>query len=178
MVSNNNGSILILGVLKKNTISTPKTKSHLYFVAQKKKSLILGLKRKKKKKKRSYSCYFFSHHSTTYHTSYHRKKKKKTTVTIINPNQTQPSLWSTKSTETKKEKSQTIRDQPNQPEPITTMIEQINTKTHEPKGKSTMTHESFDTIMRVVIVAKEMTEFQGERQRAKRETREKLINKK
>ena len=151
MVSNNNGSILILGVLKKNTISTPKTKSHLYFVAQKKKSLILGLK---------------------------RKKKKKTTVTIINSNQTQPSLWSTKSTETKKEKSQTIRDQPNQPEPITTMIEQINTKTHEPKGKSTMTHESFDTIMRVVIVAKEMTEFQGERQRAKRETREKLINKK
>ena len=77
MVSNNNGSILILGVLIKNTISTPKTKSHLYFVAQKKKSLILGLKKKKKKKKRSYSRYFFSHHSTTYHTSYHRKKKKK-----------------------------------------------------------------------------------------------------
>lgn len=177
MVSNNNGSILILGVLKKNTISTPKTKSHLYFVAQKKSHLYLASK-EKKKKKRSYSRYFFSHHSTTYHTSYHRKKKKKTIVTIINPNQTQPSLWSTKSTETKKEKSQTIRDQPNQPEPITTMIEQINTKTHEPKGKSTMTHESFDTIMRVVIVAKEMTEFQGERQRAKRETREKLINKK
>ena len=58
------------------------------------------------------------------------------------------------------------------------MIEQINTKTHEPKGKSTMTHESFDTIMRVVIVAKEMRELQGESQRAKREMREKLINKK
>ena len=178
MVSNNNGSILILGVLKKNTISTPKTKSHLYFVAQKKKSLILGLKRKKKKKKEVTHAIFF--HIIQQHIIHPTigKKKKKTTVTIINPNQTQPSLWSTKSTETKKEKSQTIRDQPNQPEPITTMIEQINTKTHEPKGKSTMTHESFDTIMRVVIVAKEMTEFQGERQRAKRETREKLINKK
>lgn len=85
---------------------------------------------------------------------------------MINPNQTQPSLWSTKSTETKKEKSQIIRDQPNQPRPITTMIEHINTIrsiTHEPKGESTMTHGSFVTIMRVVIVAKEMREFQGER---------------
>ena len=58
------------------------------------------------------------------------------------------------------------------------MIEHINTRTHKPKGKSTMTHESFDTIMRVVIVAKEMRELQGESQRAKREMREKLINKK
>lgn len=60
MVSNNNGSILILGVLKKNTISTPKTKSHLYFVAQKKKSLILGLKRKKKKKEKLLTLFFFT----------------------------------------------------------------------------------------------------------------------
>ena len=146
----------------------PKKNSHLY----------LASKEKKKKKKEVTHAIFF--HNIQQHIIHPTigKKKKNTTVTIINPNQTQPSLWSTKSTETKKEKSQTIRDQPNQPEPITTMIEQINTKTHEPKGKSTMTHESFDTIMRVVIVAKEMTEFQGERQRAKRETREKLINKK
>lgn len=95
MVSNNNGSILILGVLKKNTISTPKTKSHLYFVAQKKKSLILGLKRKKKKKKEVTHAIFF--HIIQQHIihptigkkkkknhSNHNKSKPNSTITVIN----------------------------------------------------------------------------------------------